>query len=86
MYIYNVLHYTTIEMYISILCIDNRNECVGLNLTQMAPFEKKEQTCIHRSISFSVYFPREVVGISFFEKISLKPRRIPMYSRWNTVI
>lgn len=46
MYIYNVLHYTTIEMYISILCIDNRNECVGLNLTQMAPFEKKEQTCI----------------------------------------
>lgn len=30
MYIHNGLHYTTIEMYTSIFCIDNRNECVNL--------------------------------------------------------
>lgn len=64
MYIYNGLHYTTIEMVTSI-CIDDRNEYVNLNFTQVAPSKIKE-TNTHTQIY--LFCHQRELGIFIFDK------------------
>lgn len=64
MYIYSGLHYTTIEMVTSI-CIDDRNEYVNLNFTQVAPSKIKE-TNTHTQIY--LFCRQRELGIFIFDK------------------